>query len=186
MRKLILHLLCLFLVVGTASGARGELVFHLGFAQDGVFEDSWRLRPGEGVKVDIYVSNVPEPGLRAMGFKMVYDSGKLEVVEDGTEVDENTWPVPFLDLSTAGEIDIAGTHVEKEGFSGDGIKLGSVRFKCIGTGLNELRLYDRGETVDGFVLTDGTVLDGDIADGVFLGRILPVLNPGVLMLLLSD
>ena len=186
MRKGMLHLVCLFTVVGIASGAWGELVFRLDFGQDGVFEDSWRLRPGEEVVVDIYVSNVPEPGLRAMGFKMVYDSSKLEVVEEATRVDESTWPMPFCDIEAPGEIHMAGMHVEEEGFSGDAIKLGTVRFKGIGTGLNALWLYDRGETVDGFVLTDGTVLDGDIGDRVFLGRILPVFNPGVLMLLLSE
>ena len=184
MRTLTLLLTCLCVVLSTAGGAHGAMLFSVDFGQDGTFEETWRLRPGEEVAVDIYVSQVPEPGLRAMGFKLTYDSSKLQVVQEGTEVDPGNWIGPNVDLSIAGEIQMAGFQLG-EGLFGDTIKLGTVQLQCIGSGSSEISLYDRGETVDGFVLTDGTVLDDDIVYGVLLGRIVPPFNPGVIMLLLD-
>ena len=73
-----------------------------------------------------------------------------------------------------------------EGLAGDTIKLGTVQFQYVSSGASEIVLLDRGETVDCFVLTDETVLDGDLGDGVLLGRFVPVFNPGVIMLLLDE
>jgi len=185
MRKLTVSLIFLYLILSTTSGAQGALVFSLDFGQDGNFEYTWRLRPGDVVSVDIYVSQVVEPGLRAMGFKLTYDPSKLQVVQEGTGVDPGNWIGPNLDFSTAGEIQMAGFQLG-EGLFGDTIKLGTVQFQSVGSGASEISLFDRGETVDGFVLTDGTVLDGDLVGGVLLGRIVPIFNPGVILLLLGD
>ena len=187
MRTLTFLLTFICLILATTSGAQGAMVFSVDFAQDGVFEDTWRLRPGEMVSVDIYVSNVPEPGLRAMGFKLTYDSSKLQVVQEGTVVDPGNWLGTYADFETPGEVQLAGfRHPLEEGLSGDTIKLGTVKFQYISSGASEIRLLGRGEGVDGFVLTDGTVLDGDLGDGVLLGRFVPVFNPGVIMLLLDE
>ena len=185
MRTLTFLLILICLILTTTSGAQGAMVFSVDFAQDGVFEDTWRLRPGEMVSVDIYVSNVPEPGLRAMGFKLTYDSSKLQVVQEGTGVDPGSWLGTDPDFDTPGEIDLAGFRLG-EGLSGNTIKLGTVQFQHISSGASEIMLFDRGETVDCFVLTDGTVLDGDLGDGVLLGRFFPVFNPGTIMLLLDE
>ena len=185
MRTLILLLLSFCLILATTSGAQGAMVFSVDFAQDGVFEDTWRLRPGEMVSVDIYVSNVPEPGLRAMGFKLTYDASKLQVVQEGTGIDPGNWLGTDPDFDTPGEVQLAGFQVG-EGLAGDTIKLGTVQFQYVSSGASEIMLLDRGETVDCFVLTDGTVLDGDLVDGVLLGRFVPVFNPGIIMLLLDE
>ena len=180
MRTLTLLLTCLCLVLFIAAGAQGAMVFSVDFAQDGVFETTWRLRPGESISVDIYVSNVPAPGLRAMGFKLTYDSSKLQVVEEGTGIDPGNWLGTVPDIDTPGEVQMAGFKLG-DGLSGDTIKLGTVQFQHISSGASEIMLLDRGETVDCFVLTDFTVLDG-----VLLGRFVPVFNPGVIMLLLDE
>jgi len=170
------------MIMTTTSGAYAELVFDVDFRQDGIYETSWPLKSGEVISVDIYVSNVPAPGLRAMGFKMVYDVTKLQVVPEGTEVDTDNWPPhpdqpPYLDLDTPGEIHMWHFRIGS-GLFGDNIRLGTVRFQCVAPGVGELRLLNRGETVDGFVLADefGTVLDGDIGDGVLLAKIQPVIK----------
>lgn len=160
----ILFLLC---AISISVPAYAELEFNLDFGQDGLFEAFWPLKAGESVSVDIYVSNVPEPGLIAMGFKIIYDASKLQVVLSGTEVDSVNWPIPYFDPNTPGEIHMAGSRRTASGITGNGIKLGSVKFQCIDTGISEIKLLDRG--VDCFVLIDdGTVLDEEFPDGIFL------------------
>jgi len=171
------------MIMTTTSGANAELVFDLDFRQDGIYETSWPLKAGGVVSIDIYVSNVPEPGLGAMGFKMTYDPMKLQVVPGGTGVDTVNWSKPFaepyMDLSTSGEILMAGFRMG-QGLSEDNIKLGTVKFQCVAPGVSELSLLDRGVDYDGFVLSDDsqnpTVLDGDIGDGVLLAKIQPVIK----------
>lgn len=154
--------------------AHGELVFHLDFGQDGAYEEFWPLEAGETTNVDVYVSYVPgEPdaGLGAMGFKVVYDVGKLEPVISGTEVYAGNWQGVYLDSGTPGVIHMAGFRTGT-GISGNGIQLASLRFLCIADGTSELRILDRGADVDSFVLfgdpESPTVLDGEFADGIFL------------------
>ena len=106
-----------------------------------------------------------------MGFKLVYDPAMLELIPAGTSVYTGNWPfLTFVDGETAGEIHMAGARLS--GVSGSDIKLGTVRFRSRQTGAGELRLLDRGATVDCFVLDDDpqtpTVLDGQFADGVFM------------------
>ena len=185
MRTVTFLLTVLCLILATTSGAQGAMVFSVDFAQDGVFEDTFSLRPGESVSVDIYVSNVPAPGLRAVGFKLTYDASKLQVIQEGTGIDPGNWLGNSAEFDTPGEIQMAGFKLG-EGLSGDSIKLGTVQFQYVSSGASEIRLLDRGETVDGFVLTDGTVLDGDLLDGVLLARFVPVFNAGVILLLLGD
>jgi len=171
MRKVTIFFLLLALLVTSGSAAHAALVFTLDFRQDGIYESSWPLKAGESVSIDVYVSNVPAPGLGAMGFKMVYDVSKLQLVTAGTGVDSGNWPVPYLDLGTPGEIQMAGFRTGS-GISGENIRLGHVKFRCSVQGVSQLRLLDRGETVDCFVLADDpenpTVLDGAFPDGVFL------------------
>jgi hypothetical protein len=84
------------LAVAWASSAHAQLSFTADFVQDGAYENSWPMKAGDVVSVDIYVSNVPEPGLIAMGFKLTYDASRLEVVPAGTAVDADNWPVAPL------------------------------------------------------------------------------------------
>ena len=171
MGKVTIFFLLLALLVSSVSVAHGALVFNLDFDQDGIYEVSWMLKGGESVSIDVYVSNVPAPGLGAMGFKMVYDDSKLQVVPAGTGVDSSNWAVPYLDLATTGEIQMAGFRTES-GISGNNIRLGRIELQCEDQGVSQIRLLDRGETVDCFVLADDpedpTVLDGDFGDGIFL------------------
>jgi hypothetical protein len=64
---LIVFCLCLFFV----PGVQAALQFGLDFGQDGVLDETLALQEDEEIAVDIYVSQVPAPGLRAMGFKLV-------------------------------------------------------------------------------------------------------------------
>jgi hypothetical protein len=170
-RKVAMIISLLLCIMPGPLVVHAELQLNLDFRQDGTYESSWPLKAGEPVSLDIYVSNVPTPGLGAMGFKMVYDSSKLQVVQTGTGVDTGNWSGPFLDLGTPGEIHMAGFRMGSP-LSEDNVKLGSVRFQSTQTGASELRLLDRGETVDCFVLADDpenpTVLDEEFADGIFL------------------
>jgi hypothetical protein len=171
MRKTTFILICLSLLMAFAAGAEAKLVFNFDFGQDGIYDHSWPLKSGEEVMVDIYVSNVPDPGLRSMGFKFEYAAASaLQVVPSGTQVNAALWPVGYLDSSKPGEIQMAGFHTGTAGYVGNDIKLGSVRFQSKQTGTVLLRLLDRGQNVDEFVLMNGPepVLDREFPDGIFL------------------
>jgi hypothetical protein len=163
-----------------APFAQAQLSFDADFGQDGAYETSWPMKAGDVVSVDIYVSNVPSPGLIAMGFKLTYDPEKLSV--EGAGVDEVNWPYPFaggfLDLSIAGEIVMAGLRV-LEGPAGDHIRLGTVTFRCITEGTSAFMMLDREG--DWFVLDseEEIVLDGDIGAGVLLATIRPLISGDV-------
>ena len=107
-----------------------------------------------------------------MSFIMTYDSAKVLALEQGTEVDENSWSLTRVILEKAGEVVMSGAKIDlNSDFSGDNIKLGTIRFRCVNPGESELILLDRGAEFDCFVLADGTVLDDDIGNGVILGGI---------------
>jgi hypothetical protein len=174
------------IAVACASGAHAALVFNADFAQDGRYEVTWPMKPGEVVVVDIYVSNVPAPGLIAMGFKLTYDPMLLAI--DSADANIANWPSPpqgpHVDMSVSGEIDIAGYRLQ--GLAGDNIPLCTVTLRCIAEGSSEFRLTRRGDDVDGFVLdciqpcdpNDPALrLDTDIGAGKLLANILPV-TPG--------
>jgi len=167
--KIVFFLLLWFIPM--ALPAHGRLVFNVDFAQDGRFEKLRAIEPGETVSVDIYVSNVPKPGLINMGFILEYDAAKLEVLSAG--VDTQTWPdLQFVDTGNPGQIDMSGARIEPPPIFGMKIKLGTVRFQGLEVGRSELLLLDRPG--DWFVVATepGTALDGDIGDGVVLAQIL--------------
>jgi hypothetical protein len=191
MRTRMLFLIGLCLLLAIPSGADAKLSFSVDFRQDGVPEAAWPLRAGEEVSFDIRVSNVPSPGLGAMGFKVVYDPATLEVIRAETRVDAVNWPYPGLDgtpslrfgtneVEKTAFIEMSGYRLpsgagEAYGLSGDGIKLGTVRLRSKVTGAGTLTLVDRAPSPnDDFVLADPvnlTVLDGDIGAGVMLAAI---------------
>lgn len=169
-----------------ASNAHTALVFNADFAQDTTYDSSWPMKAGDVVTVDIYVSNVPAPGLISMGFKLTYDSEKLSVESAG--VDQDNWPYPFaggfVDLSTSGEIQMAGFRLV--GLAENTIRLGTLTFRCISDGISALMLLPREKPVgeepyEGFVLDclgencdpddPSLILDGDIGAGVLLATI---------------
>ena len=197
MQKLKTYILSLCIVVVTAPVGFAALEFGLDFGQDGIIESSWRLKPGDEIQLDIYVSNVPEPGLQAMGFKFVYDTERLEVVEDESGVDTANWPQPepsgtITFNPAAGELEMAGFRIDP-GLAGDNIRLGTLRLRSIKGGSSTLTIRP-WSVGDGFVLEltqqqidqeePPSVLDGDLGDGIEVGRILPPGSSSVLLLLL--
>jgi hypothetical protein len=175
MRKIIVFLIVVF-GVAWVSYADAALVFNADFAQDGTYDTSWPMKAGEVVTVDIYVSNVPAPGLISMGFKLTYDSSKLEVVTSGTTVETTNWPAgqytEFIDATgDIDEIDMSGFRFE--GLAGNNIRLGTVTFRCVSEGTSAFMLLDR--VGDWFVLDseEEIVIDGDIGPGVLLTTIRP-------------
>jgi len=186
MRKIIVFLIVVF-GVAWVSYADGALVFKVDFAQDGTYDTSWPMKAGDVITLDLYVSNVPAPGLISMGFKLTYDSSKLEVVTSGTTVDTANWPIgPLPELiDVTGDVDeihVAGFRV-LAGLAGNNIQLGTVTFRCKSEGTSEFSLLTRGGDYKGFVLDcvgegcdpldPALCLDGDIGAGVLLATIRP-------------
>jgi hypothetical protein len=173
MRKVTVFFMILAVAVACGSSVNAALVFNADFAQDGTYDASWPMKAGDVVSVDIYVSDVPEPGLISMGFKLTYDADRLTVESAG--VNEINWPYPFaggfIDLSNSGEIIMAGFRLE--GLAGNTIRLGTVTFRCIAEGTSAFMLLDREG--DWFVLDseEEIVVDGDIGAGVLLTTIRP-------------
>jgi hypothetical protein len=170
MRKITIFFIAAF-ALSSASPCEAALVFNADFVRDGKYDSSWPMKAGDAVVVDIYVSNVPAPGLISMGFKLTYDSAKLEVVTADTGVDTVNWPNSYLTTDTPGEIDMAGFRLE--GLAANNIRLGKVAFRCKSEGTSEVMLLDR--EADWFVLdtAEQVVLDGDIGTGVLLATVLP-------------
>jgi hypothetical protein len=172
MRNLIVMMIAV-LAVAWASTGWAALLFKADFAGDDTTEASWPLKTGQEVTVIITVSNVPPPGLIAMGFRLVYDPAKLAVVT--AAVDSDVWPQPQqVDISTPGTVEFAGFRLE--GLAGDDIRLASMRLRCEDTSTSALQIVDRDG--DWFVLfneapAEPVVLDGDIGTGVVLATIRP-------------
>jgi len=181
MKRLLVVALALFMVLGLVNLVRADLAFNLDFGQDSNYENYWELNPGETVSIDIYVSNVPDPGLISMGFDIVYDQTQLEVVT--ADIDSTKWYIGGVQHTTP-EIEMKGGRLEP-GLSGDNIKLGTIELKCVAGGISELWLYDsdRGGNYDDFVLVGGTVLDEQIVSGVNLAEVNNVPIPSTLLLL---
>jgi len=178
-----LFVLALFIVFGLANLVRADLIFNLDFEKDGDYENYWELKPGETVSIDIYVSNVPYPGLVDIGFDIVYNSDQLEVVS--ANIDKGNWDRKDSRVThTSPEIEMIGGRLEP-GLFGDNIKLGTIELKCKALGISELWLYDsdRGGNYDDFVLANGTVLDYQIVNGVKLAEINNVSISSTLLLL---
>lgn len=159
-----------------AGSVSGQLVFSLDFYADGgdpdgIYETAWPARQSKIIQADVYVSNVPEPGLISMGFIISYNSDRLLAVERGTAVDEVNWTSSNLSF-LSGKIDMRGLRDSEPWLSGDRIRLGKIQLRCDTEGVSELVLTDRPGT-DDFVLQDGTVLDEQIAGGIVLARIHP-------------
>jgi len=185
MKRLLVLIVVLFMVLGLANIVRADLVFNLDFGQDSNYENYWELKPGETVLIDIYVSNVPDPGLISMGFDIVYDQTQLEVVS--ADIDWTNWHLgPGVQYTTP-EIEMKGGRLEP-GLSGNNIKLGTIELKCKALGISELWLYDSDQGYgfghyDDFVLAGGTVLDDQIVNGVKLAEVNNVPIPSTLLLL---
>ena len=182
MRKYTVITMIMVLMAAWGAYAQAALIFNADFARNGNYENSWPLVPGQVIAVDIYVSNVPEPGLVSMGFKMTYDPARLEVVTAGTEVDGVTWfHGTFLKTDTPGEIEMSGSILlepdEDEGLSGDNIRLGTVTFRCLSEGTSAIMMLAREEGYWFVLFTEDlenvTVLDGDIGEGITLATIRP-------------
>lgn len=169
--------LLIVLVLGlTPVAAQGEMSFHLDFGQDGSYENSYPMNVGERVVLDVYVSNVPEPGLKSMGFYLSYDELALQLDPAGTQVDGTTWPLRYDNHAVPGQLEMAGGRIIN-GIYGNDIKLATITFTVLEEVEVNLWLLDRGDTVDNFVLSNGSVIDSDLGTGVQLGSFITAL-PG--------
>lgn len=166
------------LIIAVAPAGNAEMVFSVDAGQDGAADTSWILASGDTVTIDIRVSNIAEPGLGNMGFKLSYDPGKLAVTSAAVDIDHfPSGGYPIADwVSVSGEVELYGNRIPSEpgetatGIAGDDIRLATVTFQRIGDGAETLRLVDRNSSSDDFVTFDDPeeVLDGDIGDGVSL------------------
>jgi hypothetical protein len=169
-------LLLFGLVIAVASPGNATMSFTVDVDQDGTEDISWPLAVGDTVTVDILVSNIPAPGLGAMGFLLTYNATALAVT--AANVDTVNWPSagsPTADYSTPGEVLFLGNRIpEVTGLSSDGTRLATVTFQRIGAGAVTLELldYDPG---DWFTTVDDPPLplDGDIGTGITLATIQP-------------
>ena len=142
-------LFILALTVFCASSAHAALVFSTDFAQDGRYDVTWPMKTGEVVTVDVYVSNVPAPGLISMGFKLTYNPAQLVV--ESAAVDIVNWPQgPSVNEPQAGEVIFVGFRLA--GMDGNNISLAKVTFRCVSEGTSELTLLRISDTYAGFVL----------------------------------
>ena len=184
MKKLFILIVAITMALGLASMASAALTFQLDFGQDGTYENYYELLVGDVVSIDLYVSNVADPGLISMGFDIVYDPAQLAVVESGTDIDWANWYLGTGVMQYAPELEMKGGRMQP-GLSGDLIKLATIEFECIALGLSELWLFDsdRGGSFDDFVLADGTVHDGEIKDGIMVAQINNVPIPAAVWLL---
>lgn len=188
MKKLFFILLAGLLVLGVSGTASATLTFNLDFEQDGSYESYYEMLPSEMVWIDLYVSNVPTPGLQSMGFDFTYDFTQLEVTP-GTEPSAMNWYItPSVDISIPGEVEMKGGRIG--GLGPDDVLLGTIELHCIAPGTSDLWLFDSDRAYDlaptafnDFVLADGTVLDGQLVDGILLGTITNVPIPGAIWLL---
>jgi hypothetical protein len=184
LKKSLALILTMFMVVGFSSLASAALMFNLDFGQDGTYEDYWEMDVDDEVYINIYVSDVPSDGLISMGMDITYDISQLAVTA-GTEVYTSNWYVsPSVDSSTPGSIIMKGGRMYP-GLEGDNILLGTIELHCIAPGLSEIWLFDSDGQggYDDFVLANGTVFDGELADGIKLAEINNVPIPGALVLL---
>jgi len=176
MRKITVFFLLASALAWT-SLAHAQLSFDADFAQDTAYEDSWPMKAGDVVSVDIYVSNVPEPGLFSMNFKLTYDPTEIDIIDAGTEVDNTNWPQGAYTSQpedVPGERSMGGFRDDTENCPvGDQIRLVILRIQCIASGESTVQLLDRGPDFASFVLADLTVKDEDLGTGVLLAMIRP-------------
>ena len=202
--KTLLLVVGLFAVFTLQSPARAALEFGLDCNNDGIIDESCYLEADDFLVADLYVSNVPEPGLFNAAFRLDYDSNALELVEDDTNVyvdfdsydemlaaldagddtwkNNGIWDQGNYAFDTPGEVAM-GLIQNSEYFSGNMIKLATFSFRRTGPGPVFLTVYTRDDpdnTVDDFVLEDDehTVLDDDLNGGLQVAEITDVKPAG--------
>ena len=187
MKKFTGLVLALLMALGISSVASAApiLSFEIDFDQDGSMDtDTYILNPGETVNADIYFS-VTEAPIVGGGYDLRFDQSNLSA--------EFIWFVPgFLvfepPMQDAGLSRIEPGHVFAEalvvppGKDSFGAKFGSIAFTCTGVGLSELWLYDFDERSQ-WVTINNDVLDGQMADGIYLATVNNVPIPGAIWLL---
>jgi hypothetical protein len=176
MKKAAILFLSWGVIMVFAARAQAAMLFELDFGQDGTFENNWEMQLHDAVLVDIYASNVPSPGLISIGIDLVYDPLKLQVTQ-APAVDMTHWElVPEMTFG-AGEVEMKRGRL-LPGLEGHRIKLGTVTLQCIKPGLSKLWIYDsdRQGSYDDFVLSDGTVLDGELKEGLLVATVNGAVN----------
>ena len=193
--KIVFMAMCLWAGFALYSPARAALEFGLDCNGDGSIDESCYLDMEEILVADIYVSNVPEPGLLSANFRLDYDSETLELMESDTNVfvdftsfqemidalnagdetwkNNDVWDQGNYVYDNPGEITM-GLMQNSEHFSGNWIKLATVSFIRINPGPVDLTIFTRDDPDnehDDFVLEDQTVLDDDLDGGLHVAEI---------------
>jgi len=143
MKKLMFIFLLMFFVFGmyvsSAIGADCYLKWDVG--QDGSFDTTATLKPGETVTVDLWVTDIPDPGASSfeVGYTgdttvgMKYDTNVLQCTSVTVNTDD--WPLfTYADWTTTpGRINAGGCAQPGVGHKGDK-KLITIEFQCLSEG----------------------------------------------------
>lgn len=168
-------LLCIAGYLFATSMVQAAMVFEFDFGQDGTIDSTFYLATGDTTIADLYVSNIPDPGLINMAFTLTYDDSVLQLVPENTAVDPVNWLLRKTDCTVSGQATMNGGRAQGGGLAGDHIKLGTVSFTRIAEEGNvDLTISTREDpngTVDDFVLEDRTVLDDDLDGGILVASI---------------
>jgi len=194
MKRLLVVAVALFMVLGLANLVRANSVSVLNFGLDidndpSTFENNIILSVGDSITVDLYVTNMEDPGLQSFGFDLVYDAALLGVTNASIGPDWN-FGVAKLDYSTDGLVEMAKAYFNftppPYGLSGN-VLLGSITFRCEALGLSMLTIYDEhrdgNDYADFAMAITGDPLDEEITNGVIIGSINNVPIPSTLLLL---
>jgi len=194
MKRLLVVAVALFMVLGLANLVRANSVRVLNFGLDidndpSTFENNIILSVGDSITVDLYVTNMEDPGLQSFGFDLVYDAALLGVTNANIGPDWN-FGVAKLDYSTDGLVEMAKAYFNFDpppyGLSGN-VLLGSITFRCEALGLSMLTIYDEhrdgNDYADFAMAITGKPLDDQITNGVIIGSINNVPIPSTLLLL---
>ena len=108
MKNVRLLLLSLGIILFLSYSAAAQLTFDCDFNQDGVYGSSWIAFPGQEVTAEVFVSDVPIPGLWNMGFFMDYNNDVLDLNSDNILRDTDNWPYGSQPSDSDGRAEVYG------------------------------------------------------------------------------
>lgn len=152
--------LMMLLGVGFTSSAWSaveDINFSIDFGQDGIMDTAWTLAAGDSVMVDLWVNEVPAPGLVGFGFGF----GVLPGAEINFEILDVTITTGIATPSN--ELFLGGFYAESWAFPGSTLegafKMVSFELLCTKPSIDELFIYDYLPGSAQWVMGDGTIID---------------------------